>query len=278
MCSRTEEDAVEGVEQESVWDSRPTEGNGWLMPVGKAIVVPGLCAREEESGDADEVLARAPESEAVLLEAGDPLAIVDFCPSAKTELLAECCMELAEAEIDEDEEVGEVIFSEDPVPCLPPEAIIQRRDALALRFPAADRTVLENLSRLMAVFETAAKAGLSFKLTKSQLLQPELRLLGTITGRHGQSPDPAKVQGIQDFPPPTSKTQLREFFGSVNWLRPFLSSAFARDSAELRKYLRNNVSDTFELDAAGLASFRAIQKLVTDFIGLGVPDYAAAAD
>ena len=87
VCSRAEEDAVEGEEQESVWDSRPTEGSGWLMPVGKAIVVPGLCARAEESGDADEVLARAPESEAVLLEAGDPLAVVDFCPSAETELL-----------------------------------------------------------------------------------------------------------------------------------------------------------------------------------------------
>ena len=64
----------------------------------------------------------------------------------------------------------------------------------------------------------------------------------------------------------------------MNWLRPFLSSAFARDSAELRNYLTKHVAETFELDAAGLASFRSIQKLVMDFIALGVPDYAAAAD
>ena len=133
------------------------------------------------------------------MEAGDPLAVVDFCPSTDTELLAECHAELVEAEISEHEEIGEVIFSEDPVPCLSPEAISQRRDDLVQRFPEADKTVLEHLSRLMAVFETAAKAGLSFKLTKSQLLQPELRLLGTITGRRGQRPDPVKVQGIQEI-------------------------------------------------------------------------------
>ncbi|CAK0841686.1 unnamed protein product [Prorocentrum cordatum] len=164
-------------------------------------------------------------------------------------------------------------------PCLSASALAQREHDFRSAFRAADPTVIEHLVRLSAVLETAANGGLSFKLSKCQLLQPELRLLGTITGREGQKPDPAKVQGIMDFPPPTTKGQLGEFFGSVNWLRPFLSTAFSRESAGLRRYLKKEVDDNYgALDEEGMASFRMIQKLVAEFIALCVPDYAAAAD
>ena len=139
-------------------------------------------------------------------------------------------------EQDEDERMGDVHFDSDSAPCLTPGQIDDREQALRVRFAEASGAVLKHLARLQAIFETAASNGLSFKLHKSQLLRKSLRPLGTITGENIMAPDPAKIQGIQDFPPPVTKTQLREFFGSVNWLRPFHPPSYAQHSADLRRY------------------------------------------
>ena len=94
-----------------------------------------------------------------------------------------------------------------------------------------------HLAHLVAIYAAGAAGGLSFKHSKSQLLRQQLKLLGTYTGRAGLAPDPEKVAALERFPEPKSKTQLREFFGTVNWLRPFLGSKFAEKGAGLRRYL-----------------------------------------
>ena len=110
------------------------------------------------------------------------------------------------------------------------------------------------------------------------MLQHQLKLLGTVTGRDGLAPDPEKIKALQLFPPPRNKGQLREFFGTINWLRPFLGPRFASTGSGLRRYLKNKVADDFgELDAEALASFKALVQLGVDHILLSVPDYDAAA-
>ena len=109
---------------------------------------------------------------------------------------------------------------------------------------------------------------MSYKHSKSQLLQHDLHLLGTVVGRDGLAPDPSKIQGICDLPPPVSKSQLRELFGTLNWLRPFLGTRFGEASEGLRRYLKKSCPDEFELDADGLKSFEALKGLCADHIML----------
>ena len=40
--------------------------------------------------------------------------------------------------------------------------------------------------------------------------------------KDGMSPDPQKVQGFKDMPPPEDVTQLRSFLGAVNFMHPFI--------------------------------------------------------
>ena len=134
-----------------------------------------------------------------------------------------------------------------------------------------------HLAHMAALCAAGEEGCLSFKHSKSQLLQHQLILLGTVVGRHGLEPDPEKVRALERFPPPASKTQLREFFGAVNWLRPFLGPEFAETSAPLRKLLKKKVPDDFgELGSEAVASFRGLIRLAVGHVKLAVPDYDAA--
>ena len=150
-------------------------------------------------------------------------------------------------------------------------------EELRARAPAAEVEVAWHLAHMAALCAAGEEGGLSFKHSKSQLLQHQLILLGTVVGRHGLEPDPEKVRALERFPPPASKTQLREFFGAVNWLRPFLGPEFTETSAPLRKLLKKKVPDDCgELGSVAVASFRGLIRLAVDHVKLAVPDYGAA--
>ena len=86
-----------------------------------------------------------------------------------------------------------------------------------------------HLAHMAALCAAGEEGGLSFKHSKSQLLQHQLILLGTVVGRHGLEPDPEKVRALERFPPPASKTQLREFFWRGELVAPLLGPGVHRD-------------------------------------------------
>ena len=61
-----------------------------------------------------------------------------------------------------------------------------------------------------------------------------MKLLGMVVDRTGVGPDPARIKALMEWPAPRTKGQLREFFGSINWVRPFLGTAFADAGHALR--------------------------------------------
>jgi len=57
-------------------------------------------------------------------------------------------------------------------------------------------------SRLREVFERLRGAGLKLKPSKCALLQPEVKYLGHIIGRHGVATDPEKVRAVEAWVTP----------------------------------------------------------------------------
>jgi hypothetical protein len=177
------------------------------------------------------------------------------------------------------EGMAEVIFSEPPQKGPTEEEIKEFAAGLRRRFPDASRDIVVHLARLWAVYQVGGRNGMSFKHTKSQLCSASLKLLGMIVERGGVGPDPSRIKALVEWPAPRTKGQLREFFGSINWVRPFLGMAFAGASHDLRMLLKKQVPDDFgELSEAQKTSFERLKKLAGEYTMLPVPDYEAARD
>ena len=72
-------------------------------------------------------------------------------------------------------------------------------------------TTDEMYSLLRTVLQRCVEAGLYLKLSKLELFQTEVTLLGFLVGILGIKPHPKKVQGIRDAKFPRSKKQMRSF-------------------------------------------------------------------
>ena len=75
------------------------------------------------------------------------------------------------------------------------------------------KTQAEHDKALQAVFERFSTAGLSLNKTKCEFNKNSLTFFGFSFSNKGISPDPRKVQAIQDAKPPTSIQGVRSFLG-----------------------------------------------------------------
>jgi len=80
-----------------------------------------------------------------------------------------------------------------------------------------------HISHLREVFERLRGAGLKHKPSKCTLLQPEVKYLEHIVGRHGVATDPEKVRAVEDWVTPQYLTGLRAFLGLVGYYRQYIS-------------------------------------------------------
>ena len=72
------------------------------------------------------------------------------------------------------------------------------------------------------VLRTLANAGLKIKLSKVDLFQRSITVLGRIIDGTGILPMPRNVEQLQSFAKPTCKKQLQQFLGLLAWLSPFI--------------------------------------------------------
>ena len=69
----------------------------------------------------------------------------------------------------------------------------------------------EHLERLKTVLTRLKEAGLTLKFSKCQWAKSEVKFLGHLITDKGIKPDPSKTEAVQNFPVPTSKTEVRAF-------------------------------------------------------------------
>jgi len=74
------------------------------------------------------------------------------------------------------------------------------------------------------VFEVLRKAKLYLKMSKCEFVRKSLIYLGHIVGEGQLKIDPAKVEAVMNWPPPTNVTETRSFLGAVQYLRKFIAN------------------------------------------------------
>ena len=82
----------------------------------------------------------------------------------------------------------------------------------------------EHLERLKTVLTRLKEAGLTLKFSKYQWAKSEVKFLGHLITDKGIKPDPSKTEAVQNFPVPTSKTEVRVLLGLCSYYRRFIKN------------------------------------------------------
>ena len=78
------------------------------------------------------------------------------------------------------------------------------------------KTPEEQITRLSAVFEMLAEAGLKLKPSKCKFFKRQIAYLGHIALRDGIETDPKKIKAIVNWPRPTTVTDVHSFLRFTN--------------------------------------------------------------
>jgi hypothetical protein len=70
--------------------------------------------------------------------------------------------------------------------------------------------------------ERLRSAGLKLKPSKCNILQKRISFLGHVVTDEGIETDPAKIKDVQEWPVPTSVTEVRSFIGLCSYYRRFV--------------------------------------------------------
>ncbi|BHF73393.1 hypothetical protein SprV_0401647400 [Sparganum proliferum] len=133
----------------------------------------------------------------------------------------------------------------------------------------ASRNEEEHKEHLALVFDSLDKFGVVINPSKCVLGAPSLEFLGHQVDSEGLRSLPSKVEAVRNFPPPTSKRQLRRFLGTANFYRRFLPNC-----ADLMLPLTNMLfgpKGPLRLTGEALTAFERIKNSLADAILLMHP-------
>ena len=127
----------------------------------------------------------------------------------------------------------------------------------------------EHINNLQEVLNAIKNAGLKLKPEKCHFGQTNVRFLGFQITNKGLSPDPEKVQAINEYPVPKDLSELRRFLGMASYYRRFISG-FSDIAHPLNHLLQKNVK--FYWDQKCRNAFESIKEQLISSPILGFPD------
>jgi len=130
------------------------------------------------------------------------------------------------------------------------------------------KTVEEHLDRLKLVLDRIRKAGLKLKPSKCNLLQKTINFLGHVVSENGVATDPSKIQAVQEWPVPTSVTEVRSFIGLCSYYRRFVRD-FAKIAEPLHRLTGKRAK--FEWDDTCQLAFEELKYRLTSSPILAMP-------
>ena len=116
-------------------------------------------------------------------------------------------------------------------------------------------------ANLIGLMEHAKETGLTLNSKKCSIGQDSVSFFGVIFGKDGMCPDPKKIQGILEMPPPKDTTQLQSFLGMVNFMHNFIPH-LSEHTATLRGQLTKNA--VFHWDESTNAAFQKLKSLIAE--------------
>ena len=126
------------------------------------------------------------------------------------------------------------------------------------------RTFEEHLSHLQSVLHAHLKAGLRIKPSKCDFFSNEVKYLGHLVTADGVKVIPEYINVIQEWPVPTTVSEVRAFMGKAGYYRRFVKK-FAEIASPLTDLLKDKrKGDKVEFTPEAVAAFETLkEKLIT---------------
>ena len=135
----------------------------------------------------------------------------------------------------------------------------------------------EHLSLVRKVLQTLNNYSLKINPSKCKFFVSEVEFLGHIVSRSGISKTPQYVEKIKNYPRPTTRGELREFLGFVNFQRKFVSNCSLMQQP-LSCLTGGNKNKKLEWTDKMIESFDALKCHMQNEIELAYPDYSVGAE
>ena len=119
------------------------------------------------------------------------------------------------------------------------------------------------------MLECIKAANLRLNPKKCHLLRREVQFLGHVLGPEGISTDPAKIKVVQEWPTPTSRTEVKSFLGLAGYYRRFVPG-FSEKARPLNQLTEKG--QRFQWSEACESSFQALRRALTEAPVLTLPD------
>jgi hypothetical protein len=127
----------------------------------------------------------------------------------------------------------------------------------------------DHVNHLKTVLEVLRQNKLFAKLSKCTFGQTEIDYLGHIISKDGVATDPSKLQIIQQWPSPTTITQLRAFLGLTGYYR-----RFTRGHGIIYRPLFNALKKiSFEWSPQQENAFRHLKKVISEPSSVGTTKF-----
>ena len=123
------------------------------------------------------------------------------------------------------------------------------------------------------VLSALMRHGIKIKVNKCEFFQNKVTFLGDVIGTEGNEKSPEYIEKIKNFPKPANVTQLRQFFGLVNFQRKCIQnySIIAKPLTELTGGpKKKKIEWTSEMDIA----YKKLKEMLIDEVLLGFHDYS----
>ena len=117
----------------------------------------------------------------------------------------------------------------------------------------------EHQQHLHELFTRLEQYGLVINVSKCVFGAEELAFLGHQVNSQGIAPLPDRVQAIATLPVPTTRKQLMEYLGMINFYRRFLPNC-ANILLPLTNLLKGKLKGTVTLNEAAITAFEAIKE------------------
>lgn len=134
-------------------------------------------------------------------------------------------------------------------------------------------TIETHISLLQQIFERLRRRKFKLKISKCQFFMRQIEYLGFIINSDGCSPNPAKIECINNYPPPSSVAELQRFLGLCNYFSHYVPN-YAKIARPLYSLLRKGTA--FDWDKSCSDAFALLKSKLTTAPILIFPDFHTA--
>lgn len=136
------------------------------------------------------------------------------------------------------------------------------------------RSIDDHLVALDRVLQRCEEHQLSIKISKCVFVSPEIPVLGEFVGRNGVRIDPDKVAIIKSWPTPRTRTQLKQFLGTIVYCAKFCPN-FGKLVAPLHEATKGKKkNEQIALTDDQLTAFLTLKSAMCTTPVLALPDFS----